>query len=165
MKEAEYLAINPMGKVPAIVHGAAVVTETPAICAYLAETFNEACLAPLTDTERAAYYRWLFFAAGPLEQAIGLKMVGIEITPQLEKSFGCGNPEKTIEVLAKAVSHSSYICGERFTAADVYVGSHLMFGMQFGGLPKLAEFVAYCERLNSRPAKLRADEMDNALMG
>lgn len=165
MKSAEYLAINPMGKVPAIKHGDVVVTETAAICVYLAEAFPEAGLLPQTPAEKAAYYRWLFFAAGPVEQAIGLKMLNVEVTEQLQKSFGCGKPEDTFANLAKALASSPYVCGERFTAADVYIGSHIGFGMQFGGIPQLPEFVAYLQRVSQRPAKLKADEIDNALMG
>ncbi len=161
MKSAEFLAINPMGKVPAIKHGSAIVTETPAICAYLAEAFPEAGLAPQTPEERAAYYRWLFFAAGPLEQALGLKMLKIEVTAENERSLGCGNPQITLDVLAQAVNASRYICGERFTAADVYIGSHISFGTRFGMFEERPEFTAYLERVINRPAKLRADEIDN----
>jgi len=164
MKSAEFLAINPMGKVPVIKHGSVIVTETPAICAYLAETFPEIGLAPQTSEERAAYYRWLFFAAGPLEQALGLKMLKIEVTTESERSLGCGNPQTTLDVLAQAVSASSYICGERFTAADVYIGSHISFGTRFGMFEERPEFTAYLERVINRPAKLRADELDNALI-
>lgn len=165
MKSAEYLAVNPMGKVPAIVHDGVVVTETPAICAYLAEAFPAAGLLPQTPAEKAAYYRWLFFASGPVEQAISLKMLNVEMTEQWQKSFGCGKPEDTFTNLAQALGKTPYICGERFTAADVYVGLHIGFGMQFGGLPQLPEFVAYWEQISQRPAKLKADEIDNALMG
>lgn len=165
MKGAEFLAINPMGKVPAIKHGSAIVTETPAICAYLAETFPEAGLAPQTSEERAAYYRWLFFAAGPLEQALGLKMLKVEVTAEKERSLGCGNPQTTLDVIAQVVSASPYICGERFTAADVYIGSHISFGIRFGIFEERPEFTAYLERVLSRPAKLRAEELDNALAG
>ncbi len=164
MKSVEFLAINPMGKVPVIKHGSVIVTETPAICAYLAETFPEIGLAPQTSEERAAYYRWLFFAAGPLEQALGLKMLKIEVTAESERSLGCGNPQTTLDVLAQAVSASSYICGERFTAADVYIGSHISFGTRFGMFEERSEFTAYLERVINRPAKLRADELDNALI-
>lgn len=164
MKSPEYLAINPLGKVPAIKHGDALVTETAAICTYLADVFADKGLAPITAEEKARYYRWMFFAAGPIEQAIGFKLLNAEITPELQKSLGCGNPDDTFIALSKAVSQSTYITGERFTAADVYIGSHLLFGMQFGKLEKRPEFVAYCERLCNRPAKLRADEIDNSLM-
>lgn len=165
MKSAEYLAINPMGKVPAIKHGDTIVTEAAAICAYLADTFKEADLAPITSKERGAYYRWLFFASGPLEQAVALRMLEITIPHEKERQLGCGNPQVAIDTLAKAVSVSPYIAGDRFTAADVYVGSHIGWGMQFGTLDKRPEFISYWERLSSRNAKIRADEKDNALVG
>lgn len=164
MKGAEYLAINPMGKVPAIVHNGALITETAAICTYLADVFAGKGLAPITNEEKARYYRWMYFAAGPVEQAIGIHSLGVELTPKLQISLGCGNPQDTINTLAKAVSQSDYITGDRFTAADVYIGSHVGFGMMFGSLPKLPEFVAYWERVSHRPAKIKANEIDDALM-
>jgi glutathione S-transferase len=163
MKGAEYLAVNPMGKVPAIKHGETIVTECPAICAYLAEEFPEAKLAP-TAKERGAYYRWLFFAAGPLEQAVFFNMFGVEISKDKEKSLGFGNLQATLDALSAAVSSNTYIAGERFTAADVYVGSHIGWSMQFGSLEKRPEFISYWERISNRAAKLKANEMDNALI-
>lgn len=164
MKDPEYLAINPMGKVPAIKHGNVVVTEAAAICAYLAETFPEAKLMPINDEERALYYRWLFFAAGPFVEALDVKSLNHDvITPKLQKSLGCGNPQDTFDVLAKAVSSSTYIVGERFTAADIYIASYISFCMHIGELEKLPEFVAYCDRACNRPARLRAIQIDNAL--
>lgn len=164
MKSAEYLAINPMGKVPAIKHGDAIVTETVAICAYLAEAFPEAKLMPINDEERALYYRWLFFAAGPLAEAFDAQMFGVEITPELQKSIGCGKPQDTFDTLAQAVSKSAYITGDRFTAADVFIGSCIGFYIQFGMLESRPEFVAYYERLKDRPARLRALKIDEELM-
>ncbi|HSI16377.1 MAG TPA: glutathione S-transferase, partial [Sphingomonas sp.] len=116
MKAAPYLAINPMGKVPAIVHNGRVVTECAAICAYLAEAFPAAGLAPTAD-ERADYYRWLFFAAGPLEQAITNNFAKFTPSPEQERMFGYGNYERAVDVLEGAVSAHAYIAGERFTAA------------------------------------------------
>ncbi|MBP9743336.1 MAG: glutathione S-transferase family protein [Burkholderiales bacterium] len=163
MKDPEYLAINPMGKVPAIQHGNIVVTETAAICAYLAEAFPEAKLMPINDEERALYYRWLFFAAGPVVEALDIKNINPIITPKLQRSLGCGNPHDTFDVLAKAVSKSTYIVGDRFTAADVYIASYISFCIYTGELEKLPEFVAYCDRTCNRPARLRAIEIDGAL--
>lgn len=163
MKDAEYLAINPMGKVPAIKHGNVVVTETAAICAYLAETFPEAKLMPITDEERGLYYRWLFFTAGPVIEALDIKDLGSVIDPKLHRSLGCGNPQDTFDALAKAVSKSSYIAGERFTAADIYIASYIGFCMHLGTLEKCPEFVAYCDRVCNRPARLRAIEIDGAI--
>ena len=134
MKAAPYLAINPMGKVPAIVHQGRVVTECAAICAYLAEAFPQADLAPRPE-ERADYYRWLFFVAGPVEAAVSNHAVGFDPTPERERMFGYGNFERTVDTLEQAVSAHPYVAGSRFTAADVYVGSHIGWGMMFGTLP------------------------------
>lgn len=167
IKSAEYLAINPMGKVPAIKHGSTIVTETAAICVYLAETFTDAALAPITANERAAYYRWLFFTAGPVEQAIGFKSLGTQITDEQERMLGCGHPQTTIDTLIKAVGTNPYIAGNRFTAADVYVGSQIGWGLQYGtmgAIDKNPELVKYWERISARDAHKRAEEMDNALI-
>jgi len=164
MKAPEYLAINPMGKVPAVVHGNNIVTECAAICTYLAETFPEAGLAP-TAEERGAYYRWLFFAAGPLEQAIGIKALGVDIPQDKQGMLGCGNVMLTLDTLSYAVKANPYIAGDRFTAADVYVGSHLGFGMQFGTIEKRPEFVSYWQRICDRPAHIKASQLDDQLMG
>ncbi|RYY29063.1 MAG: glutathione S-transferase family protein [Sphingomonadales bacterium] len=163
MKGAEYLAINPMGKVPAIVHNGKVVTEGAAICAYLAETFPEAGLAP-TETERADYYRWLFFSAGPLEQAVTNNHAKFIPSPEQGRMFGYGSYDTAVDVIEKAVSAHDYIAGDRFTAADVYVGSAIGWGTMFGTLPKRDAFTAYWERLIGRDAYKRAGEIDDALM-
>lgn len=162
MKAPEFLAVNPMGKVPAIVHRGQVVTETAAICAYLADAFPEAGLLP-SGEERAPYYRWLFFAAGPVEQAITNRSMGVS-TEGKERMSGYGSYEATVDVLERAVSTHPYIAGERFTAADVYVGSHLMWGMQFGTLPKRDAFADYWGRLATREAHVRAAALDDAAM-
>jgi len=163
MKADPYLSINPMGKVPAIVHKGHVVTECAAICAYLAEAFPDAGLAP-TEDERADYYRWLFFAAGPVEQAVTNKAAGFEPSAERERMFGYGNFDRTIDVLERAVQAQSYIAGERFTAADVYVGSQVAWGIQFGTVPRRDAFVAYAEKLTARDAARRAAAKDDALM-
>jgi len=163
MKGAEYLAINPMGKVPAIVHRGKVVTEGAAICAYLAEAFPEAGLAPL-PRERADYYRWLFFAAGPVEQAVTNNVAKFDPSPEQGRMFGYGNFATTVDVLEQAVSAHPYIAGDRFTAADVYVGSAVGWGTLFGTLPKRDAFTAYFERLTSRDAYVRAAAKDDALL-
>lgn len=164
MKSSTFTTLNPMGKVPVLVHGEAVVSEVAAICAYLAETFPQAVLAPQTDRERASFFRWLFFAAGPVEAAITNRAFQCE--PPLEKavSVGYGTYELTMDALEKAVSTHEYIAGDRFTAADVYVGSHVNFGLAFGGMEKRPAFEAYWDRLKNRPAYLRATELDNAAM-
>lgn len=163
MKADAYLAINPMGKVPAIIHDGRVVTECAAICAYLADAFPDAGLAP-TAEERAAYYRWMFFAAGPLEQAVTNRSLGVMPTAEQQQMVGYGDYDRVVSVLEAAVSAHPYIAGERFTAADVYVGSHVMWGAQFGTLPKRDAFMAYIGRLADRPAHRRASELDDAAM-
>ena len=164
MKAPEYLAINPMGKVPAIKHGDTVVTEAPAILAYLADAFPEAGLAPALDA-RGDYYRWLFFAAGCVEPAMSNHSAGWDpATPELQGRFGYGSYARVIDTLASAVKGKTYIAGDRFSAADIYVGSMLNFGMMFGGIEKRPEFEAYCAGLLSRPAGVRAREMGEKLM-
>lgn len=165
MKAPQYLAINPMGKVPALRHGATVVTETAAICAYLADAFPQANLAPPPgDRLRGPYYRWLFFAAGPIEAAISNKALGFEVPKERERMIGYGNYETVLNVLEAAVSQSEFLAGSHFTAADLYVGSHLGFGMQFGMIDKRAAFEAYYSRLSARPAAVRARQIDDALI-
>jgi len=161
MKAPAYLAVNPMGKVPAITHGDTVVTEGAAICAYCAEAFPNAGLAP-TDDERADYYRWLFFAAGPAEQAITNRSMGVAPTAEQERMAGYGNYDRMVDVLEHAVAAHPYIAGDRFTAADVYVGAQVMWGLQFGSLPKRAAFEDYAGRLASREALVRAAALDDA---
>jgi len=163
MKGLEYLTINPMGKVPAIVHNGKVVTECAAICAYLADAFPEAGLAPpLAD--RADYYRWLFFAAGPVEQAFTNKSLGVEPNDQQKRMAGYGCFEQTVDTLELAVSGTPYVTGDRFTAADLYVGSQIGFMLKFGMLEPRPAFVAYAERLTSREAYKRASAIDDGLI-
>ena len=165
MKSADYLAVNPMGKVPAIRHGDVVVTETAAICAYLADAFPEAKLAPPTHA-RGPYYRWLFFASGPFEAATTDRMLGAAPTTQQEGMVGYGNAETVVGALEHALTNGDYIAGDRFSAADVYVGSHVRWGMNMTGmLEKRPVFVDYWARLCGRAAYLRAEELDNALAG
>jgi glutathione S-transferase len=154
MKAPEYLAINPLGKVPAIRHGETVVTEAAAICAYLADAFPEAGLAP-PPAARGDYYRWLFLAAGPLESAIALNDLGVQPTPQQQMRLGCGDYWALVDTLAAAVAGKPYLVGDAFSAADVYVGSHIGWGMQFGTLPRRPEFEAYWAGLCERPAHQR----------
>ena len=163
MKAAPYLAINPMGKVPAIKHGDAVVTECAAICAYLADAFPQAGLAPPPTSEtRGPYYRWLFFAAGCVEPALSNKSAGFEPTAEKQRMFGYGSYDLTMDTLEKAVTGIDYIAGGKFSAADLYVASQLGFGMQFGGIEKRPAFEAYVNRMTDRPAYKRAKEIDNA---
>jgi glutathione S-transferase len=163
MKGDAYRAINPMMKVPAIVHRGQVVTECAAICAYLADVFPDANLAP-RDEEKADYYRWMFFASGPIEQAVTNKAAGFEPTPERERMFGYGNYDLAVNTLAGHLADRTYVCGDRFTAADVYVGSTVLWGTQFGTLPPLDPFLAYGERLTKREAYRRAKEEDSRLI-
>ena len=164
MKAPAYLAINPMGKVPALRHGDAVVTETAAICAYLADVFPQAGLAPPPgDRMRAPYYRWLFFAAGPAEAAASNKAMGFVVPPERERMMGYGRIELVLDALELAVSHSDYLAGDAFTAADLYVGSHIGFGMMFGTIEKRPAFERYWQKLSARAACRRAKELDDAL--
>ena len=159
MKSPEYLAINPMGKVPAIRHGELVVTECAAICAYLADAFPKAGLAPpLAD--RGDYYRWLFFAAGPLEAAITNRTLGVETPPEREAMLGYGTLARVVDVLESAVADGGFIAGERFSAADVYVGSHIGWGVAMKTLEKRPAFVDYWGRLSQRKALARVEQLD-----
>ncbi len=163
LKGPAYLAINPMGKIPAITHGREVVTECAGICAYLADAFPEAGLAPAPgDPQRAPYYRWLFFAAGPVEAATSNKAVGFEVPPERSRMMGYGTYATTIDTLEKAVSNG-YLAGGRFSAADLYVGSQLNYGMRFGMMEKRPAFESYLGLLLTRPAYLRASEIDDKL--
>jgi glutathione S-transferase len=165
MKAPAYLAINPMGKVPALRHGNVVVTETAAICAYLADAFPQAHLAPAPgDRLRGPYYRWLFFTAGPVEAAVSNKALGFLVPPERERMIGYGRLDLVMDALEAAVSRSEYLLGERFSAADLYVGSQLGFGMMFGTIEKRSAFEQYWRRLSTRPACIRAKELDDALV-
>jgi len=165
MKAPEYLAINPMGKVPALRHGDIVVTEGAAICCYLADAFPDAGLAPPPgDRLRGPYYRWMFFAAGPLEAATTIKALGLEVPAERKSMVGHGSLADVLSALEGALSEREYLVGDRFTAADAYVGSHVGWGMRFGTLEKRPVFERYFERISSRPAALRAREIDDALM-
>ncbi|MEM6775467.1 MAG: glutathione S-transferase family protein [Pseudomonadota bacterium] len=162
MKGSDYLAINPMGKVPAIEHRGAVVTECAAICAYLADAFPEAQLAP-PPGERQSYYRWLFFAAGPMEAAMTDKALGVEIPEERKPTVGYGEFGLVLDVLEEQLSRSEYLAGERISAADVYLGAQLAFGLQFNSIEKRDAFAAYVKRLTGREAWQRANELDGPM--
>jgi len=163
MKSERYLAVHPLGKVPAIKHGGHVVTECAAICAYLADVFPEAGLGPRAD-EKADYYRWLFYAAGPLEAAISNQAMGWQVPQERERMFGYGNFDKAVAAIDELLSLRDYVCGDRFTAADVYVGSQIMFPLQFGMLPERDSFLKYRDRLQQRAAYRRANEIDEKII-
>ena len=161
MHAAEYLAINPLGKVPAIVHGRHAVTECAAICAYLAEAFPEAELAP-TPEGRADFYRWMFFAAGPLEAALVNRTLGFEVPEDRRRLVGYGALDRMFDALETAVAGRDFIAGSRFSAADVYVGSQIGWGLQFGSIEERPAFRDYWARISARPAFARAGAADNA---
>ncbi|MFD1952243.1 glutathione S-transferase family protein [Sphingomonas arantia] len=163
MKDPAFLALNPMGKVPTLRHGETVVTETAAICAYLADSFPDAGLAP-PPADRGAYYRWLFFAAGPLEAAITNASLGADFGTDKTASLGYGTLATTLGTLEAALADRDYLAADHFTAADLYVGSHLGWGMMFRTIPARPAFERYRDRLYARPAHLRAAALDDADM-
>ena len=166
MKSPQYLAINPMGKVPALQHRGVVVTEAAAICAYLADAFPQAGLAPATgDPLRGPYYRWLFFSAGPVEAAVSANALGQLPPPEKSGFVGYGSYEQTVDMLERAAASASpWLLGERFSAADVYVGSQVDFGLAFKSIPERPAFTAWVARLREREAYRRARALDDALM-
>jgi len=161
MGSADYAKINPMRKVPALVHDGRVVTECAAICLYLADAFPEADLAPALDA-RADYYRWMLFAAGPWEQATTTQALGLEVPAEKSAMAGFGDFERTLDVLLKAVPEDGYLLGPKFSAVDVYMGSQIMWGAQFGSVPKTPAVEAYLGRILSRRGAIRATELDDA---
>lgn len=163
MKAPEFLAINPMGKVPALRHGDVAVTEGAAICAYLADAFPEAGLAP-PPGHRGAYYRWLFFAAGPIEAASMNQALKVEVPPERRGMAGYGSMDAVLATLEQAVSERDYIAGDHFSAADVVLGSQIGWGMMFGTIEKRPAFETYWKRLAARPAAVKAREIDDALL-
>jgi glutathione S-transferase len=165
LKGPEYLAINPMGKIPTIRHGETVVTEAAAICAYLADAFPDVGLAPpLGDHRRGPYFRWMFFGAGPVESVILAGALGIQVKPEQKRMVGWGDRDDALNALETAVSGRDFIVGDSFTAADVYVGAQIGWGMQFGAIDKRPAFERYSERMQNRPASIRAREIDDKLL-
>lgn len=163
MHDEEYRRVNPMMKVPAIVHRGKTVTEAAAICAYLADVFPDRGLGP-RDSEKADYYRWLFFASGPIEQAVTNHSSGWDPDPAKRRTFGYGTYDEALQTLADHLSGRDFVCGERFTAADVYVGSQVLWGVAFGTMTKLDPFLAYAARLEQREAYQRGKAIDNGLI-
>jgi len=166
MRAAEYLAVNPMGKVPAILHRGVAVSEAGAICAYLAEAFPEAGLAPRPgDPGRATFLRWMFFGAGPVEAATTNASFGwAAADPKQEGRLGYGSAERVADALAGLAERGPYLLGAAFSALDVYLGSQIMWGRMFGTLPDRPAFGPYLDRIAARPAGVRARELDDALV-
>ena len=165
MKAPEYLAVNPLGKVPALRHGPAVITECAAICTYLADAFPEAGLAPPPGSAaRGASYRWLFIAAGPVEAAVIDRVLGVTIAAEQQAMVGYGSYDAMIDMLDAHLAANDYAAGDRFSAADIVLGAQIGWGLEFGTLPQRASFAAYAERLLARPAAQRARAIDDAAM-
>jgi glutathione S-transferase len=160
-----FLALNPMGKVPVVTYGEAVVSESAAICTFLADEFPNAKLnIPVGDQRRGAYLKWLFFGAGPIEQAVTDRAFPRKEEPR-RVALGYGDFDAVMNATAAAVAKGPYLMGDRFTAADVIVGSQLRFGMMFKMIPERKEFVDYTSRLAARPAFVRAQQLDEAMAG
>lgn len=163
-----FVKANPMRKFPTLVHHHGrhdhVVTEAAAICHYLAEMHPDAGLLPGAH-EKADYFRYLFFAAGPVEQAVTAQSMGWTVDdPQKQGMAGFGSYDRAVDALETMLSGRDYVCGERFTMADVYVGSQAIWGVDFGTLPKRDAFVAYGERLKAREAYVSAKKIDADLI-
>ena len=159
LKGDAYRAINPMQKIPAIVHNGKVVTEVAAICLYLADAFPAAGLAP-PPAERADYYRWTFFASGPIEAAFSNKVAGWEPTPERERMFGYGNFDRAVDTMEQAVTGKRFIAGDKFSAADVVVGSQIGFMLMFKLLEPRPAFTAYIASVTDRDAWRRGKQLD-----
>jgi glutathione S-transferase len=165
MKTPEFLAINPMGKVPALTHGDAVVTEGAAICTYLADAFPEAELAPtIGDKRRARYLRWMFFAAGPLEHAVTNQALALHPPAERSRMVGYGKLEDVLDTIETAVTQSPYIAGDRFTAADIFLSGQIGWGVLSVAKERAPRFKDYLHRINERPAAVRAREIDDTLL-
>ncbi len=162
-KAPDFLAVNPMGKVPTLKHGDVVVTEAAAICTYLADEFPDAKLnVPIGDPRRGTYLKWLFFGPSCIEPAVTDHAFPRKEEPR-RGMLGYGDFDTVMDVVAKAVEPGPYLMGDQFTAADVIIGSQLRWGMMFGMIQKRPEFVAYVGRLEQRPALQRAVAKDQAL--
>ena len=161
MKAEPYLSINPMGKVPALTHGDRIITEYAAICAYMADAFPQAGLAP---ADRSSYYRWLFFGSGPLEAAIINASMGFEVAPDRAGRVGYRPVPQTCDVLETVLKKQLYLAGDAFSAADVSTGSQIGWGLRFGTLEKRPALIDYWARISDRPALKRANDADDAAL-
>lgn len=161
MQDGSYRSLNPMAKVPVLVHDGRIVSECAAICAYLADAFPEAGLAP-DPRDRADYYRWLFFAAGPLEHAVTNRALGVEVPEDRRGMVGYGSYDRTVQALDTMLKDRTHITGHTFSAADVYVGAQVIWGLGFKTIPATPGLEAYRDRLTARPAFQRAKALDDA---
>ena len=165
MRTPDFLGLNPMGKVPVLQHGATVVTESAAICTYLADAFPEAGLAPLPDSrQRGPYYRWLFFAAGPIEAAVTNTALGLLPPAERRHMIGYGSLDDVLRTLEIALGEADFLAGDAFTAADLVLGSQIGWGMMFGTIETRPAFTRYWDRRAGRPAAERARALDDALL-
>lgn len=163
-KQPSFLAVNPMGKLPAIVHRSTVVTECGAICAYLADAFPAARLAPRNEEPaRGTYLRWMFFASGCVEPAMIDRMLN-RPQPERTSALGYGSYTDTLNALEKALTPGPYILGDRFSAADVFVGSQVGYGLMTKGLEPRPVFQSYVARFSERPAYKRFTDQADALV-
>lgn len=165
IKSTEFLTLNPMGKVPVLIHENTVVTEVAAICAYLADRFPDKQLAPAPDSAlRGSYYRWLFFVAGPFEMAMTVRAFQWRIDDSNVIAIGCGHIDDTLTTLEQALAAGPYLCGDSFTAADLLMASYVGWQIMMKNLAPKAVFTDYLERIEARPAAKRANELDDALI-
>ncbi len=162
-----FQSINPMNKVPALVHRHGdhdhVITEAAAINHYLAETHPQSGLLPDAH-ERAAYFRWMFFAAGPIEQAVIAAAMGWEVPEERSAMAGFGSLDLALSAMEDWLSNNDFAAGNRFTMADTYVGSQFVWGLRFGSIPETPAFKTYVERCTNRPAYAEANAIDAALI-
>ena len=163
MKSPDYLAIHPMGKVPALRHGDTIITENVAICAYLADVFPEAGLAPPLDS-RGAYYRWLFFIAGPLDAAMTNRAMDFDPPADKQPMVGHGSHKLVMDVLEQAVPSEGYFLGARFSLVDILMGATIGWGIHFGIVEARPGFADYAARVTDRDAWRRATALDDAAM-
>jgi glutathione S-transferase len=162
-RRPDYLAINPMGKVPALRHGDTVITELAAICTYLADAFPKANLAvPIGTPRRGEYLKWLFFASGCLESAVIDRAAPRKEEPR-RAMLGYGDFDTTMNVLAAGLAKGPWLMGEQFTAADVVIGANIRWGMMFKMIPERPEFTAYAARIAARPAAQQAEAKDQEM--
>ena len=165
MKSPAFLAINPMGKVPALTRGGTVVTETAAICTYLADAFPAAGLAPAPDSPlRADYYRWLFFGAGPMEMACINGANGLAMPEGKERMAGYGTLALTLDTLEAAIGSRPHLVGDGFTTADLFIAALLGWTMAIGVVDRRPAFERYAAPILARPAAARAKAIDEAVM-
>lgn len=163
-KGPDFLTVNPMGKVPTIRHDGKVVTEAAAICLYLADAFPQANLKP-AGAALADYYRWTFFCSGPIEQAVTAKALGWTVPEGRDAMAGFGSFDAAVNALDQFLSGTKFVCGDTFTAADVYVGSTVDWGLMFKSMPSRPSFEAYAARLRERKAYQSAKAINGARMG